>query len=190
MAGLYGRDARGPITGITLIAGFAGTVGWPMSAVLEEMVGWRGACLVWAALQLALGLPQNRFLVPPAPPREKAQAKSPGESAPPPPRFAMPFLALVFATTLFVTGVMAAHMPVRLVSPGATHAAAIAAGALIGPAQVGARMLEFGFLRRFHPLVSARMATICHPIGVGVPGLFGGSARRSLSFCTALAMAS
>ncbi len=28
LAGLYGRHARGPITGITLIAGFASTVGW------------------------------------------------------------------------------------------------------------------------------------------------------------------
>jgi len=44
LAGLYGRAARGPITGITLIAGFASTVGWPVSAVLEEGVGWRGAC--------------------------------------------------------------------------------------------------------------------------------------------------
>jgi len=32
LTGLYGRAARGPITGITLIAGFASTVGWPLSA--------------------------------------------------------------------------------------------------------------------------------------------------------------
>jgi MFS family permease len=44
LAGLYGRAARGPITGITLIAGFASTVGWPLSAMLDEAVGWRGAC--------------------------------------------------------------------------------------------------------------------------------------------------
>ena len=29
---LYGNGARGAITGITLIAGFASTVGWPLSA--------------------------------------------------------------------------------------------------------------------------------------------------------------
>src|SRR6516162_1211792 len=51
LAGLYGRAARGPITGITLIAGFASTVGWPLSALLEAHFGWRGACLVWAALK-------------------------------------------------------------------------------------------------------------------------------------------
>jgi hypothetical protein len=29
---LYGREARSSITGITLIAGFASTIGWPLSA--------------------------------------------------------------------------------------------------------------------------------------------------------------
>ncbi len=175
LAGLYGRAARGPITGITLIAGFASTVGWPVSAVLEEVVGWRGACLAWAGLHLVLGLPLNRFLVPPAPPPEKAAAATEPEG-PPPPRFAMPLLAVVFATTWFVAGAMAAHLPVLLEAAGTTTAVAIAAGALIGPAQVGARILEFSFLRRFHPLVSARIATLCHPIGAAVLALYGGPA--------------
>ncbi|MBX9593987.1 MAG: MFS transporter, partial [Roseomonas sp.] len=45
LAGLYGKDARGSITGITLIAGFASTVGWPATALMEAEWGWRGACL-------------------------------------------------------------------------------------------------------------------------------------------------
>jgi hypothetical protein len=36
LTGLYGRTARGPITGITLIAGFASTIGWPPSAILDH----------------------------------------------------------------------------------------------------------------------------------------------------------
>ena len=40
LTGLYGRSARGPITGTTLIAGFASTVGWPLSAFLtHNLVG-------------------------------------------------------------------------------------------------------------------------------------------------------
>ena len=54
---LYGRDSRGAITGITLIAGFASTVGWPLSAWMAAAWGWREACLAWAALHLLLGLP-------------------------------------------------------------------------------------------------------------------------------------
>ncbi len=68
VAGLYGRDARNAITGITLFAGFASTVGWPPSALFIDAFGWRGACLAWAALHLLIGLPLNRLLVPKAPP--------------------------------------------------------------------------------------------------------------------------
>jgi MFS family permease len=163
LAGLYGRAARGPITGITLIAGFASTVGWPLSALLEVHFGWRGACLVWAALHLLIGLPLNRLLIPRAPPPIRATEIP--ETAGPAPRGAMPLLAFVFAATWFVTGSMAAHLPRLLEISGASATAAIAAAALVGPAQVGARLVEFGALSRVHPVISARLAAALHPIG-------------------------
>ena len=64
LTALYGHKARGPITGITLFAGFASTFSWPLSSVLNDTLGWRETCLVWAALNLAVGLPINRFLLP------------------------------------------------------------------------------------------------------------------------------
>jgi MFS family permease len=175
LAGLYGRAARGPITGVTLIAGFASTIGWPLSALFEDAFGWRGACLAWAGLHLVLGLPLNRLLVPPAPPprREGTNAEPAG---PPPPRFAMPLLAFVFAAIWFVTGAMAAHLPTLLQAAGASAAGAIAAAALLGPAQVAARVAEFGLLRRCHPLVSARLAALRHPLGAAALVVFGAPA--------------
>ena len=53
---------------------------------------------------------------------------------------------------------------------------AVAAGALIGPSQVGARILEASLLKRFHPMVSARLSVALHPIGAGVLALFGAGA--------------
>ena len=170
LTGLYGRAARGPITGITLIAGFASTVGWPLSALLEGSFGWRGACLVWAALHLLIGLPLNRLLIPRAPPPRTPAAREPPTPAP---RGAMPILAFVFAATWFVTGAMAAHLPRLLEIAGASATGAIAAAALVGPAQVGARLVEFGALRWVHPLVSARIATALHPIGAFTLAAFG-----------------
>ena len=41
---LYGQRSRGPITGITLMAGLASTIGWPLSAWLELHWGWRATC--------------------------------------------------------------------------------------------------------------------------------------------------
>ncbi|HAW60890.1 MAG TPA: MFS transporter, partial [Pseudomonas sp.] len=64
LAGIYGRDARGVITGITLLAGFASTVCWPISGWLNAEFGWRATCLTWAGAHLLLGLPLNRLLIP------------------------------------------------------------------------------------------------------------------------------
>jgi MFS family permease len=169
---LYGRAARGPITGITLIAGFASTIGWPLSAVLAHLFGWRIACLGWAGLNLALGAPLNWFLIPSA-----ARAAPQPVAAPVaervPPRGAMPVLAFYFSATWFVTGAMAAHLPELLQRAGASREAAIAAAALVGPAQVAARLVEFGLLRAFHPLLSGRLAALLHPIGAAILLLFG-----------------
>jgi MFS family permease len=173
---LYGRDARGSITGITLIAGFASTIGWPLSAVLLHQSGWRATCLVWAGLNLLLAAPLNWLAIP----RRGAPAAPPqgaGElPAAEPPRAAMLVLAFFFAATWFVQGAMAAHLPGLLQAAGASAPAAIAAAALVGPAQVGARIVEFGVLRGFHPVSSARIAAVLHPIGAallvvsGAPG--------------------
>ena len=171
LTGLYGRAARGPITGITLIAGFASTIGWPLSAFLDASLGWRGACLTWAALNLVVCLPLNRFLIPRAPPPERA-VESEG-SATASPRGTMAILAFVFAATWFVTGAMAAHMPRLFEIAGSSSTAAIAAAALVGPAQVAARLVEFGVLRWIHPLVSARIAAALHPVGAGILAAFG-----------------
>jgi predicted MFS family arabinose efflux permease len=174
LTGLYGRAARGPITGITLIAGFASTIGWPLSAFLDASLGWRGACLTWAALNLLVCLPLNRFLIPRAPPPERAV--EPEGSATASPRGTMAILAFVFAATWFVTGAMAAHMPRLFEIAGASSTAAIAAAALVGPAQVAARLVEFGVLRWIHPLVSARIAAALHPVGAGILAAFGAPA--------------
>jgi predicted MFS family arabinose efflux permease len=182
---LYGRDSRTPITGITLIAGFASTVGWPLSALLEAQIGWRGACLAWAALHLLLGMPLNALL-PRAQPIDGAAA-APADAAPQaaseaPPRLrAMLLLSFVFATTMFVSTAMAAHLPTLLQAHGASLAAAVAAGALIGPAQVAARLFEFGFLRRWHPLLSARLAVALHPVGALVLAVVGAPAAAAFT---------
>jgi predicted MFS family arabinose efflux permease len=174
---LYGTGSRGAITGITLIAGFASTVGWPLSALLESHIGWRDACLVWAALHLVVGVPLNLSL-PRAGPAPAAPASASG--TPPATRQATQraavLLAVAFAATWFISTAMAAHLPRLLEASGATLAVAVAVGALIGPAQVAGRLLEFGWLRRVHPMLSARLAALLHPLGALALGVFGGPA--------------
>ena len=183
LASLYGREARGAITGITLIAGFASTVGWPATAFFNDAIGWRGACLVWAALHLVLGLPLNRFLVPAAAPTSEKDEALPIEAgvASDAPRGAMLVLAFVFSAVWFVTGAMAAHLPRLLQAAGATPAGAIAAAALVGPAQVAARVVEFSLLRRVHPVIATRIAALLHPLGAACLALLGAPAAIAFS---------
>jgi MFS family permease len=171
VAGLYGRDARNAITGITLFAGFASTVGWPTSAIFIDAFGWRGACLAWAALHLLIGLPMNRLLVPRTPPHVPETSHAPEAASGLP--WTMIVLASVFGATWFVSTAMAAHLPRLLQAMGSTPAVAVAAASLVGPAQVAARLVEFGLLRRLSPMISARLATGLHPIGATLLAIFG-----------------
>jgi MFS family permease len=173
---LYGVGARASITGITLFAGFASTIGWPVSAFMLEHHGWREASFLWAALNFFVCMPVNWLLIPPAPaepPLPPAAATGDGENGVEFQRGAMLILAFFFAATRFVSGALAAHLPRLLEGAGATAVAAIAAGALVGPAQVGARLFEFGLLRKFHPLISARVAALLNPLGSVFLALLG-----------------
>ncbi|MBX9590933.1 MAG: MFS transporter [Hyphomonadaceae bacterium] len=184
LAGIYGRAARGPITGITLFGGFASTIGWPISAAVEAAYGWRSVCVLWAVVNLTICLPLNMLLPKPqAGAAAAAQASTATEdvSTDRHTRRAIWLLALMFSVAWFVGGAMATHLPRLLQEMGATTTAAIAAGALIGPAQVAARLVEFGLFRNLHPLISGRIAVAMHPIGGLVLVLVGGPAAAAFA---------
>lgn len=178
---LYGQDARPAISGITLIAGFASTVGWPLTALMETQFGWRGACFGWAALHVLVALPLNASLPrlgaaagglaagAPAPVTvAPAAPQAPEAATAPPPRHLAPLMAAVFALMSVVGTSVSTNLPTLLQAGGVTLAAAVAAGALVGPAQVAARLLELGWLRRRSPLWAARVASLGHPVGAAL----------------------
>jgi MFS family permease len=167
LARIYGPEARRAITGITLIAGFASTIGWPLTAWLEASLGWRGACYSWAGAHLLICFPLNTLL-----PAGKHAQRTAGGAIPTGrdgrKGWVMAALAFVFASTWFGSTAMAAHLPRVLQGAGSSLPASIAAAALVGPAQVAARVIEFWLMRRIQPLTSAQVASLAHPVGVGV----------------------
>lgn len=165
LARIYGMTARSSITGITLMAGFASTIGWPLTAWGLSAFGWRETCFAWALAHIVIGIPLNTSL-----PRTEKEAHS-GEAAPAPHHLMdrnMWLLAFAFAAGWTISTAMAAHLPRLLEACGASETEAIAAGMLIGPAQVAARILEASVMKRFHPLLSARLSSALHPIGVAL----------------------
>jgi MFS family permease len=155
---LYGKDARAPITNLTLFGGFASTVCWPLSAFLATTVGWRGACLFYAAIHLIVCLPLQMAVMPRMPASdpgstggEKQAASShalaaAGEN----PIFAL--LALILTIAAGIGSIVLVHLLIFLQARGMEFAAAVAVGTLFGPAQVGARLIERIFGERYHPI--------------------------------------
>jgi len=175
---IYGSDARGAITGITLIAGFASTVGWPLSSLGLATIGWRETCFAWAVAHIVIGLPLNLML-----PRTERPVAAQGSAVKPhiPIDRTMLLLSFAFAAAWTVTSAMAAHLPRIVEAFGATPAQAVFAGMMIGPAQVAARIFQASVLERLHPLVSTRLACVTHPIGAAVLVVFGGGAAAAFA---------
>jgi len=121
---------------------------------------------------VVVGLPLNLLALPRL--RMSASSETAVKKPHVPMHRAMWLLGFAFAAGWVVSTAMAAHLPRVLEAAGASTAEAIAASALVGPAQVAARLLEAGFLSRYHPLVSARLSTITHPIGAGLLISLGG----------------
>lgn len=158
---IFGAGARSPITALTLAGGFASTVSWPATHILLEHVGWRGTYLIYAALLAFISAPLHAWALPRL--RFETAAK-PASDAPPPaavlPPCGLPFIlvATAFATYAFVPSGLSAHLLAIFARSGIDAGTVVWIGALFGPAQVGARLIEFAFGRNLHPLWVARFA--------------------------------
>ncbi len=171
---LYGDRARTAITMLTLFGGFASTACWPLSALLVSQLGWRGACLIYAAIQLGVSLPLYLMALP----KERRwrldvpghHAKSSARrGAGPIPTGSMPlFLTLAAAITLgsMISTLLSVHLLTILQARNIALGAAVALGAMVGPSQVGARTVEMLISRFHHPIWTIIAATGLAAIGI------------------------
>ncbi len=181
---MYGTEARGPITNLTLFGGFASTVCWPLSAFMIEHIGWRTACLVYAALHLLLALPLQMAVVGRVPAKGKPQEKSGqdvgarGETSIENEALIFSLLAAVLSIAAGVGSIVVVHLLIFLQARGLDFAAAVGLGALFGPAQVAARVVERLFGSHYHPIWT--MVASCLLMAVGLLMLFGAVAALSI----------
>ncbi|MDP2410748.1 MAG: MFS transporter [Pseudolabrys sp.] len=174
---IFGSAARRPITALTLAGGFASTVSWPVTYLLLEAVGWRGTYLIYAGLLACVAaplhaclLPRSRFTVPPLPPGDTRVA----DKVLPPHGLPFILVAAAFAAYAFVPSGLSAHLLAMFARSGIDAGTVVWIGALFGPAQVGARLIEFSFGRNLHPLWLIRFALsalLCAFVMLAVLGL-------------------
>jgi MFS family permease len=174
---LYGQEARSSITILTLFGGFASTVCWPLSAFFEAHLGWRGACLAYAAIQLGLAVPLYVFALP----RKEHAAVSMHDDARTVATVVLTgserllFLLLAVTITLasFISAAFSVHLLTVLQGQGVALSSAVALGALVGPSQVSARAIEMAIGRYHHP-IGTKLAS-ASLLAAGLAGLWFGS---------------
>jgi MFS family permease len=173
---LLSGAARPAIVGVTLVAGFASTVGWPMGVVLVHLLGWRTTALSYAAMQMAINLPLLLWLVPKAPPHPTlSPATSVEQPLPGRGHIAFVLLAVFFSVRAAISAVISVHVLLLLQGIGLTAAMAVGVAAMIGPSQVAGRVLEWVFARHIDPLTGSWMGAALLPLGI-VGLLAGGPA--------------
>ena len=167
---LYGSGARGPITNLTLFGGFSSTICWPLSALMIDHLGWRGACLVYAGLHLLLALPLQLAVVRRQDKHSpEAGAGGSGERSVGPiahESLVFAILALVLSIAAGIGSTVIVHMMLFLQARGLEFAVAVSLGTLFGPAQVGARVIERLFGNRYHPIWT--MIASCTLMAIGL----------------------
>jgi MFS family permease len=167
----FGQAARPMITSVTLFGGFASTVCWPFTALLLANFGWRNACLVYAGLHLCIGLPAYFFLLPKRPPAilepSAASAAAVKSELPAGKRsVALWLLGAVLTIGAAILSLVSTHLLVLLQARGLELALAVALGAIVGPSQVAARIIELAFGRHYHPVWTMLAGVMLVAVGI------------------------
>jgi MFS family permease len=174
LGGYYGKSARSAITTLTLWGGFASTVCWPLSAFFLEHMGWRGACLAYAAIHLAISLPLVLFVLPrngKAKP-DASRKETPAVTLHGSERRAYRIIMAIVALSGLGVTIVSVHLLTLLQQRGLSLAEAVALGALIGPAQVAGRIGEMASGGRHHPIWT--LAAACALTATGMTMLASG----------------
>ncbi len=171
---IYGAEARSAITVLTLWGGFASTVCWPLSALMLEAWGWRGVALAYAGLHLSLTLPLVWYVLPQeqatAPPARTGPVTDAARLSPQEIRQIALMAALLVVNGLIVVNI-SIWLFTLLQAQGISLGQAVALGALIGPAQVGARLIEMAGRERHHPIWTMIGSTGAIALGLGLMAL-------------------
>jgi MFS family permease len=180
------RDARKGISVLTLFAGFASTLFWPLTLALNNTFGWRQAWIAYGVLHLVLCAPLHALLGnskrhPGAPANVEAARDYTLKEALRDPVFWK--LAFAFSTNMFIFSALSVHLIPLLQRLGHSLAAAVLVSTLIGPMQVAGRLGEMAFANRMQPQTVGKLTFAMLPAGLLALLFFGQHQSAAALFC-------
>jgi predicted MFS family arabinose efflux permease len=158
---IYGHEARRGITLITLIAGFASTIFWPLTQWMSGALDWRWTLLIFAAVHVVVCFPLHATVLAQ---NNLAGAAAAMQSKLPPVLLgeARQRALLLYTLAIVISGLVTSAFPVHMVriieNEGFTAEMAALIAMVMGPAQVLARLIEVLGGHRFDPLMTGRVA--------------------------------
>ncbi|MGI9401583.1 MAG: MFS transporter [Rhizobiaceae bacterium] len=138
-----GKDAKSAIILITLVAGFASTISYPVTYTLSENMGWRNAFLVGAATMIIVVAPLLWLGVRKLEVGAREQIKAKAAAEPSREFLKLPAfwcLGLGFACLAIAHGAALHHLLPILNERGLSEELAVLAASFIGPMQVAGRI--------------------------------------------------
>jgi len=188
---LSGQDAHRHITHLTLIAGFASTIFWPLTAWLHETLDWREIYIGFALANLVVCFPIH-LLIASRHVQAAARATPAQTSAPPMPAEQRRLLWLAtwgFALSGFALSAILATMVPLLTALG-LGASALLVSTLFGPAQVLIRFLNMLVGVRRHPIVGTLVAVGLLPLAIALLAVSAPLAAGAAAFAILLGFGS
>jgi MFS family permease len=154
----FESNARKAITALTLLAGFASTVFWPLTQALVSALGWRHTLVVLGIMNLAICLPLHAVLLPSRGAHRARPDAAQGASRSGAKKSRLGeilrtrsfwLLAFAFTANILAFSALSVHLIPLLQEKGFAPMRAVWLAAMVGPMQVTGRLVEFTVGRRF-----------------------------------------
>lgn len=164
-----GGTAKTSIVHLTLIAGFASTLFWPLTSWLHGFMTWRTIFLWFAAATLIVCLPLHlalaRLTIPaPAATKDRTEA---AQASPPGNLLLMVLMLAGFAIEGYALSAVLAQL-VPLTQALGLGASGLFVATLFGPAQVASRLINLIFGRDLSQAWLAVIAAALLPVGLAI----------------------
>lgn len=188
------KVAQRSITYLTLIAGFASTIFWPITTALNAHMSWQNVYLVFAALNVAVCLPIHAWLSSSVTKSRNGKAGEPAKHVEPSlaPSIRTPAFVLMvtgFALESFVNAALLVHMVPVLTGLG-LGAMAVMVGTLFGPSQVLSRFINMVFGGGLSQLTLALISAVLLPAALAILIVTAPSVPGALVFAVVFGLGS
>lgn len=190
LAQTTGPEAQRSITFLTLIAGFASTIFWPLTTWMLQALGWHQVYFAFAAMHLLACLPLhlwlNRFAkVASARPVEAGASAASAASS----NSTFVLVVIGFSLAGFVSAATLFHIVPMLGMLG-LGASGVLVATLFGPAQVASRLINMAFGKALPAPTLAVISAVLMPTALALLALTAPSIAGAMAFAIVFGLGS